>query len=117
MSATGHTSNEDRARRIAELNDAFRTTFSIEYGMVVDTPMVRAAPYRDELLRRIQTFDTFNEGNNPHGENDFGSIDMEGEKYFWKIDYYDKDLRYGSDDPADLAKTKRVLTVMHASEY
>ncbi|MGH7157810.1 MAG: DUF3768 domain-containing protein [Candidatus Saccharimonadales bacterium] len=34
---------------------------------------------------------------------------------FWKIDYYDQELKYG-EDPLSL-DCRRVLTVMLASEY
>jgi Protein of unknown function (DUF3768) len=54
---------------------------------------------------------------NAHGEHDFGSFTLAGRKFFWKIDYYDKELRYGSENPADPAATTRVLTLMLASEY
>jgi len=52
-----------------------------------------------------------------HGEHDFGSFDYCGERIFWKIDYYDRECRYGSENPADPEQTTRVLTIMLAKEY
>ena len=43
--------------------------------------------------------------------------DDERERVFWKLDYYDRDLRFGSEDPANPAVTRRVLTIMLAQEY
>jgi hypothetical protein len=57
------------------------------------------------------------EDNDPHGERDFGSLGLRGQRLFWKIDYYDLALEYGSPDPADPAVTRRVLTLMLADEY
>ena len=65
--------------------------------------------------RRLSTISR--EDNDPHGEHDFGSFELCGRKLFWKIEYYDPDLQHGSEDPADPAKTMRVLTVMLAEEY
>ena len=46
-------------------------------------------------------------------------FDSAGETYsiFWKIDLYDLAYNMGSDDPANVDATRRVLTVLHASEY
>ena len=44
-------------------------------------------------------------------------MDEAGERYFFKIDYYDKNTEFGSPDPADPAVTTRVLTIMRADEY
>ncbi|WP_337191277.1 DUF3768 domain-containing protein [Parapontixanthobacter aurantiacus] len=78
----------------------------------------------------IETFDAFTPDNDPYGERDFGAIYQVGdgrwttkrparpaETVFWKIDAYDCDLLFGSEDPANPAATRRVLTIMLASEY
>lgn len=70
-----------------------------------------------EVVEAVRSFDAFTPDNDPYGEHDFGSIEITGSKIFWKIDYYDRNLQWGSPDPADPAVTTRVLTVMLASEY
>ncbi len=67
--------------------------------------------------RARHKFSEFTADNDPHSEHDFGSFELVGRKFFWKIDYYDKRCEFGSDDPADPEKTTRVLTVMLAGEY
>jgi hypothetical protein len=68
-------------------------------------------------IGKMVTFTDFTEDNDPRREHDFGSFDVDGHKFFWKIDYYDRDLKYGSEDPADPTKTTRVLTLMLAEDY
>ncbi len=72
---------------------------------------------RDALIAAVRTFDTFDPDNDPYGEHDFGAVEVEDVRCFWKIDAYDRDLRFGSTDPADPAVTVRVLTIMLAEEY
>lgn len=102
------------ATRIAELNDQFRT--SMIGGRVVVTPGVYGLPFAD-VLDAVRRFRDFSPGDNPYGERDFGAFDICGEKLFWKIDYYNRTLDAGSEDPSDPEQTTRVLTIMLASEY
>jgi hypothetical protein len=106
-----------KAKRIRELNDAFRTTFV--GGAVIVTASIEALPadLKARLLHRVRTFDDFTEKNDPHGEHDLCAFMVEGTRYYAKIDYYDKDVRYGSDDPADPQITTRILTIMRSDEY
>jgi hypothetical protein len=100
--------------------------------VVVATEGIRALLEADQsrLRELIETFDVFTPDNDPYGERDFGAIyqGVDGVwsvsrpidvavTVFWKIDAYDSELRFGSDDPADPAVTRRVLTIMLASEY
>ena len=103
--------------KIALLNDAFRTTLS--GGTVLLTAGVHELPdmVKAAAIRRVATFDAFMEDNDPYGEHDFGSFDLCGRRFFWKIDYFDERGEFGSEDPAAPEKTTRILTIMLASEY
>lgn len=68
-------------------------------------------------LKRVQHFTAFTPDNDPHGEHDFGSFELIGLTFFWKIDYYNTDLSAGSEDPSDKEATMRVLTLMLAEDY
>jgi Protein of unknown function (DUF3768) len=107
----------DKTRRIRELNDAFRKSFC--GGRVTVTAGVHALPAetKAQLLEMVRTFDRFDDGNDPHGEHDFCSFEIEGVSYLAKVDYYDLELRFGWEDPSNPTKTTRVLTIMRADEY
>ncbi len=109
---------ETRKARIRELNDALRQG-RCQNGTVLLTKGVNALGYETvlEVAEAVKSFDAFTEHNDPHGERDFGSVEVQGEKIFWKIDPYDLSKQYGSPDPSDPAVTHRVLTIMLASEY
>jgi hypothetical protein len=111
------TDDPDPSTRIRALNDAFRRIFV--GGAVVLTAGVAAMPtdLRRSLLRKVREFEAFDEDNDPHGEHDLGVIEIGGVRYFWKIDYYDREMETLSPDPADPAVTTRILTVMLADEY
>lgn len=103
---------------IADLNDAFRMTFFGGRVMITSGVDALPLPVRENVIARVMRFDTFTPDNDLHGEHDFGGFDQDGAgRVFWKIDYYDPTLTYGSSDPADPKMTVRVLTIMLASEY
>jgi hypothetical protein len=120
--------------RIATLNDRARQAMGVACTAVA-TVGFRSLPEADQSQVRelIETYDSFDEDNDPHGERDFGTIyqladggwttdrprcrDDERERVFWKIDCYDTSLTYASEDAADPAITRRVLTVMLSDEY
>jgi hypothetical protein len=110
---------DPKPAKIRELNDAFRTTLDHRLGRIVITAGVDVLSnlHKGLLLEKVRTFDAFTQDNDPYEEHDFGSIDFLGRKYFFKLDYYDRDCRYSSKDPANPSKTTRVLTIMLADEY
>lgn len=87
--------------------------------MVILTPGIDSLSpeAKAEIIRLIREFNAFTPDNDPYGEHDFGVITYQGERIFFKFDYYDKQYEFGSETPANLAATARVLTVMLAREY
>ena len=103
--------------RVRELNDSFRSSFV--GGAVMLTAAVEAleADTKRRLLERVRTFDKFEKGNDSYREHDFGAVEIEGDRFLFKIDYYDRACKFASPDPANPAVTTRILTVMHSAEY
>ena len=63
------------------------------------------------LLEKVRTFNSFTDDNNPYGENDFGAVSIEDEKFFFKFDYYYEQLKYYKPG------ARHVLTILHSSEW
>lgn len=105
------------SHRVRGLNDALRRSFS--GGRIVLTADVEALPdaTRAAILAAVRGFYAFDAHNDPHGERDFGAVEVDEVRCFWKVDCYDRDLCFASPDPTDPAITVRVLTVMLAEEY
>src|SRR5918912_140625 len=103
--------------KIRTLNDAFRTTLT--GGKVLMTAGVNALPsdVKASVIQRVMTFSEFNEENDPHGEHDFGNFTLAGRKFFFKLDYYDPNMEFGSENPSDPTKTTRALKIMLGKKY
>ena len=106
-----------RAEVIAGLNDQLRKT-GVGGTIMITQSVRRLAGFDAEALAAaLANYSGFDADNDPHGERDFGDITLFGVNLLFKIDYYDKDLQFASDDPADASITNRVLTVMLASDW
>ena len=119
---------------IRRLNDAARERPGLA-SIANVTSGFHALADTDRLaaLAAIIGFSAFGEANDPYGEHDFGAVyrlasgqwtqerpDDAGQidaTVFWKVDCYDASLTYGSNAPWDEQRTRRVLTIMLASEY
>ncbi len=119
--------------RIAQLNDAARLqrlkrSRTVFTRSLLDTLVDDCIPAHEQalrrtlvqsaLLRKIATCE-FTPDNDPHGEHDFGSLDYDGHKIFWKIDAYENDgsFQWGASKPWDETSSFRIVTVMLASDY
>jgi hypothetical protein len=74
---------------------------------------------RDPLavLLAVENFTVFTKDNDPYGEHDCARFTLNGQCFFWAIDYYDETCTYRSRDPCDEFVTTRVLTLMLAQDY
>jgi hypothetical protein len=108
---------DTRTERIRALNDELRQ--HLLGGRAVMTPGIAAlgAEAVARIVKTISVYDDFCHANDPYEEHDFGSFEAEGEKIFFKIDYFDKRLTYHSPDPSDASVTERVITIMLADKY
>ncbi len=102
---------------IRRLNDQLRK--NPQTGIAVITPGVAALGQDavQKIFRTISVYDDFRRENDPYGEHNFGAFEADGQKVFFKIDYYDKRLNMHSPDPSDPLVTERVITIMLADEY
>ncbi len=107
-----------RTKRIRRLNDALRRGEAGNATVVITAGL--QAMGEDVLAQAslaVKNCQDFTADNDPHGEHDFGAFELDGEKFFWKIDYFDLKLEMHSPDAANPVLTHRVLTIMLASEY
>lgn len=120
-----------RSERIARFNDRARQAMGLACVAVATEGFQALAEADQSRVRElVETYDAFTLDNDPYGERDFGAVyqDCDGhwttarparpaQTVFWKIDAYDRNLRFGSEDATNPAITQRVLTIMLASEY
>jgi hypothetical protein len=110
-------SQPTRGELIRRINDRCRVSFT-GCRIVVTAAFAEMNDHTKALaLHRVRTFKDFGPDNDPHHEHDMAFFELDDERYFFKFDYYDESLQFGSDDPSDIEKTRRVLTIGLASDY
>lgn len=107
----------ERTDRIRQLNDQLRTLRGSGQVHIVGQLVDMGEELQKKVLFEVATFAGFNDGDDPYGEHDFGAVTVDGERFMFKIDYYAPGLKEGSEDPADPAKTVRVMSVFCAEDY
>lgn len=97
----------EKTDRIRSLNDTARQNAGLACGANMTIGFAALPDHdRHRAVRQIMVFDQFDEGNDPHGEHDFGAVyrlvsgewvqhrpqdeKLIAETVFWKIDLYEK---------------------------
>jgi hypothetical protein len=105
------------SHQIAKGNDMLRTSFKgSKWDKIRLTNAVVWSGKFHAIKEAIKKFNAFSEDNDPYKEHDFGMVTVSGDSYYFKFDYYDKELRFGA-DPYEDTCFRRVMTVMHTKEY
>ena len=110
--------NEHDCRvRIRQLNDNLRCLSRGGKIFVTRGVTTLSMGILPEVMKAIAAFNDFTPANDPFGEHDYAAVLVGTHKVYWKIDYYDRSMQYGSPNAADPEVTTRVMTVFLASEY
>lgn len=94
---------------IAAKNDLLRKTF-IGCRVVV-TAALHHSPKKDAVIVAVREFNAFNRDNDPYGDHDCAFFEVDGERFYFKFDYYDDNYESYQEDG------NRVLTIGFASDY
>ena len=92
-------------------------------GFITMTQGVAAAPgeFWLKVLAKLASLrpKDFPAGDDPYRERDFAAFEVEGEKLYFKIDYFQRGSNHlaGAENPENAETTERVLTVMLREEY
>ena len=109
-------SSRETAQRIAALNDDLRVNGRGDKLMMTYGVQALGEERVAKIIQEVQRYDAFTSDNDPYGEHRTGEIKVDGDPFYWVIDYYDPSCPDGVRDPADPTKTTRTLTVKTLDE-
>ena len=107
----------NKTQAIRRLNDELRQNLTAGTALITTGVAALGIEAVARIVKTIAVYDDFCHANDPYEEHDFGNFEIDGQKLFFKIDYYDKSHCCHSPDPSDPSVTERVITIMLAEEY
>lgn len=112
---------DEKVAKIRNMNDALRR-FQLSGKIVFSGDLAYESPEtHGSVANAVAEFNAWPEGNDPYGEHDFGTfkhqVDGVEQEIAFKIDYYNRAMDAGSEDPSDPAQTTRVLTIFYLRDY
>lgn len=102
---------------IQQLNDRLRMKHAGGRIMLTRGIQTLDRAHITNIMNSIAQFSDFNDRNDPYGEHDCATMEVDSVSILWKIDYYDETLTQHSSDASDENITVRILTVMLVDEY
>lgn len=113
---------------VAAHNDLFRQSRCLVIpadmilpGVVVMTQSLAACEpeFIDRARIAIGEIDEFDPNNDPDCYHDFGSVEIDGQAVWFKIDMFEAGTRktYGAETPDVAERTERVMTLMFPSDW
>lgn len=102
---------------IRQLNDRLRMKHVGGRIMLTSGIQTLDRAHITNIMNSIAQFSDFNDRNDPYGEHDCATMEVDSASILWKIDYYDETLTQHSPDASDENITVRILTVMLVDEY
>jgi hypothetical protein len=103
--------------KIAMLNDKLRKEGDTSRGVIAVTTGASASGNVSAIMKAVREYDDFIDDSDYVDDHDFGMVTVDGENYYWKIDYFDSpECECLADDPAD-ESVYRLLIIMRTQEF
>ncbi|ATG38116.1 hypothetical protein PhaeoP23_03963 (plasmid) [Phaeobacter piscinae] len=108
-------------KAIAQQNDAFRkiklADASIGRWVITQALNAHGDEYVQQCVQAVRDHTSFEADTDPDGQHDMGFMRVEDRAVWWKIDLYDPTYTFGSEAPAEVCLTRRVLTIGLPSDF
>ena len=113
---------KSRTEQIAELNDRARHGLDNGARVTFTTNLLNElsdGSRRGDVVAQARIMIAMRECNfsDDSPERDMAWFEVDGVRGMMKIDYYDANFEWGSENPANAAETRRAITLMKPEDY